>query len=122
MSTGSLGSGITIGVGYAVADKTRDVHILISDGECAEGSVWESLSYIHREKLTNCKVYVNVNGYSAYDVVDRLYLWVRLKVFNWRTNVWFTKNPNFEFLDGLQAHYHVISNEDKDKMINKNSK
>ena len=34
-------------------------------------------------------------------------------------NVWFTKNPNFEFLDGLQAHYHVISNEDKDKMINK---
>ena len=35
VSTGSLGSGITIGVGYAVADKTLDVHILISDGECA---------------------------------------------------------------------------------------
>ncbi len=122
VSTGSLGSGITIGVGYALADKTRDVHVLISDGECAEGSVWESLSYIHREKLTNCKVYVNVNGYSAYDTVDKLYLWLRLKAFNWRTSVWFTKNPNFEFLEGLQAHYHVISDEDKDIMTNKNNK
>lgn len=119
VSTGSLGSGITIGVGYAVADKTRDVHILISDGECAEGSVWESLSYIHRNTLTNCKVYVNVNGYSAYDAVNKFYLWIRLKIFNWRTQVWFTKNPDFNFLKGLQAHYHVISKEDKDKMINK---
>jgi len=77
------------------------------------------LSYIHRNTLTNCKVYVNVNGYSAYDAVNKFYLWIRLKIFNWRTQVWFTKNPNFNFLKGLQAHYHVISKEDKDKMINK---
>ena len=51
----------------------------------------------------------------------KLYLWLRLKVFNWRTSVWFTKNPNFEFLEGLQAHYHIISDEHKDIMTNKNN-
>ena len=61
VSTGSLGSGITIAVGYALADRDRDVHVVISDGECAEGSVWESLAYIRNAGLKNCKVYVNIN-------------------------------------------------------------
>ena len=117
VSTGSLGSGITIAVGYALADRKRDVHVIISDGECAEGSVWESLAYISNAGLTNCKVHVNVNGYSAYDRVNKWYLWLRLKAFNPRVRVWFTKNPNFGFLEGLQAHYHVMSKEDKDLMI-----
>jgi len=118
VSTGSLGSGITIAVGYALADRKRNVHVVISDGECAEGSVWESLAYIRNAGLTNCKVHVNVNGYSAYDKVNKWYLWLRLKSFNWRTRVWFTQLPNFPFLQGLQAHYHVITNEHKDAMIN----
>src|SRR5581483_1841765 len=42
-STGSLGSGITLAVGMALADRTRDVYVIMSDGECAEGSVWEAL-------------------------------------------------------------------------------
>jgi transketolase len=119
VSTGSLGCGITIAVGYALADRKRDVHVVISDGECAEGSVWEALSFIYRAGLTNCKVHVNVNGYSAYDKVNSFYLWLRLKAFNWRTRVWFTKCPEHKFLEGLQAHYHVLSKEDKDEMIRK---
>ena len=38
-STGSLGQGITVAVGRAIANPNRDVYCLISDGECAEGSV-----------------------------------------------------------------------------------
>ena len=113
-----MGSGITIAVGYALANRKRNVHVVISDGECAEGSVWESLAYIRNAGLTNCKVHVNVNGYSAYDKVNKWYLWLRLKSFNWRTRIWFTQLPNFPFLQGLQAHYHVITNEHKDAMIN----
>jgi len=40
-STGSLGLGITIALGRAIANPDRKVYVLISDGECAEGSVWE---------------------------------------------------------------------------------
>ncbi len=45
-STGSLGSGIIIAVGRALANPNRKVYITISDGECAEGSVWEALRFI----------------------------------------------------------------------------
>ena len=42
-STGSLGLGITVAVGRAEAIKNRKVYVLISDGEAAEGTIWESL-------------------------------------------------------------------------------
>ena len=116
VSTGSLGSGILVAVGYAVADRSRDVHVVLSDGECAEGSVWEALAFAYKHNLTNLKVHVNVNGYSAYDPVNKWYLWLRLKTFWWRTQVWFTKTPPVAFLEGLKAHYHVVSDEDKDKL------
>ena len=80
-STGSLGLGITVAVGRALANKNRRVHVLISDGESAEGSVWEALRFIKENNLSNIEVYVNVNGYAAYDKVDVKYLVDRLKVF-----------------------------------------
>lgn len=116
VSTGSLGSGILVAVGYALADRSRDVHVIISDGECAEGSVWEALAFAYKADLKNLKVHANVNGYSAYDPVNKWYLWLRLKAFFWRTKVWFTKTPPIAFLEGLKAHYHVMNEEDKDKL------
>jgi len=80
-STGSLGLGITVALGRAVANPNRKVHVLISDGECAEGSIWESLKTIVEQNITNIEVYVNVNGYAAYMEVDSVYLEQRLKAF-----------------------------------------
>jgi transketolase len=116
VSTGSLGSGILVAVGYALADRSRDVHVIISDGECAEGSVWEALALAYKINLKNLKIHVNVNGYSAYDRVNVLNLWLRIKVFYWRTRVWFTKSPSISFLNGLRAHYHVMTPGDKDEI------
>ena len=56
-STGSLGLGLTVAAGRAMANKNRIVHCLISDGECAEGSIWEALRFIHENKIENIKVY-----------------------------------------------------------------
>ena len=60
-STGSLGMGITVAVGRALANTTRTVHCLISDGECAEGSVWESLKFIEEANIKNidCLLYTS---------------------------------------------------------------
>ena len=69
-STGSLGMGITVAVGRALANPNRKVYVLLSDGECAEGSVWESLRFIKEQNIENIEVYVNANGYAAYDTVD----------------------------------------------------
>ena len=111
-STGSLGLGITVAVGRALANKDRKVHVLISDGESAEGSVWEALRFIKESNLSNIEVYVNVNGYAAYDKVDVKYLVDRLKVFLPTINIRYTSVNQYPFLRGLNAHYHVMSEED----------
>ena len=111
-STGSLGLGITVAVGRALARKYRKVHVLISDGESAEGSVWESLRFIYDNHLSNIEVYVNINGYAAYDKVDVIYLEDRLKAFLPRINIRYTSVNQYPFLKGLNAHYHVMSEED----------
>jgi len=111
-STGSLGLGLPIAVGRALSNENRTVHCLISDGECAEGSIWEALRYITEKNIKNIRVYVNINGYAAYDSVDTKYLSDRLKAFCPDINLEFTTVNHFPFLKGLNAHYHVMSEED----------
>ena len=111
-STGSLGLGITVAIGRALANKNRKVYVLISDGESAEGSIWESLRFIKENNLSNIEVYVNVNGYAAYDKVDVKYLVDRLEIFLPTINIRYTSVNQYPFLRGLNAHYHIMSKED----------
>lgn len=109
-STGSLGMGITVAVGRALVNINRNVYCLISDGECFEGSVWESLHFAEENKLENLKVYVNANGYAAYREVDLESLEKRLKSFYPRIN--FKKTSvDHAGLSGIDAHYKQISEE-----------
>jgi len=116
-STGSLGSGILLAVGMAMGDMSNTVHCVLSDGETHEGSVWEALSFIQRHKLDNIKVYVNMNGFSAYDTIDEDYLQTRLKAFLPNIKIFKTKLPYVDKIEGLKGHYHVINEEDKDNII-----
>ena len=111
-STGSLGLGITIALGRAVANKNRKVWVLISDGECAEGSVWEALKTIVEQDITNIEVHVNANGYAAYRNVDLVYLENRLKAFLPNIQIHYTSVEHFSFLKGLNAHYHIMKEND----------
>jgi transketolase len=117
-STGSLGLGITVALGRAVANPNRKVHVLISDGECAEGSIWESLKTIVEQNITNIEVYVNVNGYAAYMEVDSVYLEQRLKAFLPSINIRYTSVEQFPFLKGLNAHYHIMNEENYQEALN----
>jgi len=110
-STGSLGLGITVALGRAIANKNRKVWVLISDGESAEGSVWESLKTIEEQNIKNIKVFVNINGYAAYREVDVQYMTDRLVTFHPAINLRYTSVEQFDFLKGLNAHYHVMNQE-----------
>lgn len=112
VSTGSLGMGITVAVGYALADPSRDVYCLLSDGECGEGSVWEALRFIHERNLNNLKVYVNVNGMIAYDMIDRDYVVRRLQTFLPSINIRHTSPPKWPWAEGVLTHYYVLKPED----------
>jgi transketolase len=117
-STGSLGMGINIAIGRAIASKNRDVHVLISDGECAEGSVWEGLKTIYEQNITNIKIHVNINGYAAYDIVNKIYLENRLKSFLPEIIIHHTTVEQIPCLKGLNAHYHIMSENDYTLALN----
>ena len=85
---------------------------MISDGECAEGSIWESLAFIHKQNLTNLKVFVNVNGMSAYEYIDVDNLVNRLKSFLPSIQIVVSEPLNLGFTKGLESHYHVIQSEE----------
>lgn len=108
-STGSLGLGLPIALGRAVANPNRKVWVLISDGESAEGSIWESLKTIYEENISNIKVFVNINGLCAYKEVDMDYISQRLKSFLPNINLRYTTVEQYPFLKGLNAHYHVMN-------------
>lgn len=118
-STGSLGMGITVAVGMAIANPHRLVYCVVSDGECAEGSFWEAIRFINKSKIENIKVYVNINNFSAYDVVDGHNLGLEILALYPQANLRFTTNYPFEHL-GLEAHYFKMNefsyNEIKEKL------
>jgi transketolase len=80
-SAGSLGHGIGIAVGMAFANKDRLVYAVMTDGECAEGSVWESLRVASDYRLENLRLIVVCNGWGAYGKIDTDILETRLQLF-----------------------------------------
>ncbi len=136
VSTGSLGQGLPIAVGMALADRKKNVYCMMSDGECTEGSVWEALRVIHEQNLINLKVIINANGWSAYDKVNLPYLVKRIKAFGFAINkvdghdsksivkvlklksktpavtFAYTSVGQFPFLKGQDAHYYVMQKND----------
>lgn len=77
-STGSLGHGLAIGVGMAVASKINNlknkVYVILGDGEINEGSIWESALSASKHNLNNLIVIIDYNKMQSYgpnkDVLD----------------------------------------------------
>jgi transketolase len=116
-STGSLGLGLPIALGRVLANPNRKVWVLISDGEAAEGSIWESLKTIQELNINNIEVFVNINGLCAYKEVDIDYMSIRLKSFLPRIELRYTTVEQYPFLKGLNAHYHVMSEENYNQVM-----
>ena len=116
-STGSLGLGLPIALGRALANPNRKVWVLVSDGEAAEGSIWESLKTIQELNINNIEVFVNINGLCAYKEVDMDYMTTRLKAFLPRIELRYTTVEQYPFLKGLNAHYHIMSEKNYKQVI-----
>lgn len=69
MATGSLGHGLSVGIGQALAGRIQNssyrVMALLSDGECNEGSVWEAALFGAAQKLDNLIAIVDFNKWQA---------------------------------------------------------
>jgi transketolase len=70
-TTGSLGHGLPLAVGMAMADRLarrkRRTFCLLSDGELQEGSNWEAYNFARAQMLGNLKTIVDANGLQGFD-------------------------------------------------------
>lgn len=136
VSSGSLGLGFPIAVGMALADKKRMIFCTISDGECAEGSVWETFRIISDMNIANIKTIMSVNGWGAYGKIETKRLMRRIRAFGFKVIeidghnmreisaalknrskkpvVIFahTRSNQFSFLVDQHAHYYVMNEKD----------
>ena len=104
-STGSLGMGISIALGMAMADRAENVYCLISDGEATEGAVYEVANLMRKYNVTNLRVWMNYNGYSAYDVTDKTMIDNLQQIMP--SIVIVPTNVEDYGLSGLSAHYII---------------
>ncbi len=75
-ATGALGHGICFATGTAMAAKISQsgfkTYVVVGDGECEEGSVWEAAMFAANQGLEDLIVVVDRNGLQASDYVDRV--------------------------------------------------
>ncbi len=90
-STGSLGQGLSMATGAALAARlqksSRRVFALLSDAECNEGSVWEAAMFAAQHRLSNLTAIIDLDGQQAFgytkDVLDLSNMADRWRSFRW---------------------------------------
>lgn len=121
LSTGSLGHGLSVGAGAALAARLRGspsrAFVLMSDAECNEGSVWEAAMFAAHHRLGNLVAIIDDNGQQALghtaEVLDLEPLAERWAAFGWDTHVVDGHDPaalatRVEQLDTSEAAPHVL--------------
>lgn len=92
-STGSLGHGLSVAVGFALANKinksTAKVYCLVGDGECNEGAIWEAVMVAAHHKLDNLVLIIDdnklmISGFTK-DILDPLSFSDKFHSFGWNT-------------------------------------
>ena len=109
-STGSLGQGLSLGVGQALGLRLdgRDsrVFVMIGDGEMGEGQVWEAFATAAKYKLDNLIAIIDQNGFqqtgATKEVLDLKPFAEKIAPFGWHTQT-INGNDQQEALDALET-------------------
>ena len=110
LSTGSLGHGLSVGTGMALAgkidNKPYNIYVLLGDGELNEGSVWEAVMFAGHHKLNNLTAIVDHNKIQALgctrDIINLEPLGEKWECFGW--NVLDIDGHNYEqIFDALNS-------------------
>ena len=91
VSTGSLGQGVSVGIGIALSKKLNNddslVYVLTGDGELQEGQNWEAIMYASAKKIDNLIATIDLNGKqidgSTDDVLSMGSLKNKFEAFDW---------------------------------------
>ncbi len=108
-SAGSLGMGLSFGIGCAIASKfdksDRECYVMLGDGEIQEGAVWEAMMAAKHHELDNLNVILDCNRIQNDDFVES-----QMRMFNiadkWLSFGWNVKEIDghnmYEIIDGMR--------------------
>lgn len=113
-STGSLGHGLSFGLGFALADRIKKrnnrTFVIMGDGEINEGSVWEAAMCIGKHKLTNLIAIIDYNKFqsagSTYHIQD-----LEPLADKWRSFNFYVKEVNGHDTDALKQAFTSLSSD-----------
>ena len=110
-STGSLGIGLSIGLGLALGakkkKKTNKVYVIIGDGECNEGSIWESALAAPNLKLDNLVVIIDKNNFQQTGSTENIMNTNKLKD-KWVSFGWSVREVNGHDVNELLNYFSSL--------------
>ncbi len=113
-STGSLGQGLSIGIGYALGiklkkEEDRRVYVVLGDGECQEGQVWEAAMSASKFKLDNLVSIVDYNKFQNDGAISEI---MPLESFanKWGSFGWYTQEVDGHNIEQLLNAYTKARN------------
>ncbi|HEX2939042.1 MAG TPA: transketolase [Ruminiclostridium sp.] len=120
-SSGSLGQGLSVGTGMAIANRIKgddyNIHVILGDGECEEGQVWEAALSAAKYKLGNLICFVDNNKFQSDESVEPLMpagtISKKWEAFGWHTVE--VDGHDFEEID--KAYQSCLKVKDKPNMI-----
>ena len=119
-SNGSLGMGLSLGIGVAISAKKKKknfkVYVIIGDGECNEGSIWEAAMAAPNFKLNNLYVIIDKNNFQQTGSNKEIMNVENLKD-KWSSFGWHTTELDGHNIQDLQNFFKESKNIDKPKAI-----
>ena len=119
-SNGSLGMGLSLGIGVAISSKKKkknfSVYIIVGDGECNEGSIWEAAMAAPNFKLDNMYVIIDKNNFQQTGSNKEIMNVENLKD-KWSSFGWDTVELNGHSIQELYNYFQESKKINKPKAI-----
>jgi len=119
-SNGSLGMGLSLGIGVAISSKKKkknfNVYVILGDGECNEGSIWEAAMAAPNFKLDNLYVTIDKNNFQQTGSNKEIMNVENLKD-KWSSFGWYTAELDGHNIKDLHNFFKESKNIKKPKAI-----
>jgi len=119
-ATGSLGHGLPMGLGMALASRIINnpyrVFAILGDGESNEGSVWEAALMASAQKVSNLTVFVDYNKWQATGRSDEV-LGLAPLAEKWRAFGWACMEVDGNSFQEIESAYNSLAKDDRPKAI-----
>lgn len=120
LSTGSLGMGLSIGIGLALSSKKRkkkfNIYVILGDGECNEGSIWEAAMSAPKFELDNLNIIIDRNNFQQTGSNEKIMSLGNLGE-KWKSFGWEVSELDGHNIKDLKNYFDDNKNNNKPKVL-----